>query len=59
VICVLKTLCINCGYENTDWKRSDESEELISCYKCHSLYESDTCLIEVSSVESLRTATLK
>ena len=54
MICVLKTLCIKCGHENTDWKRSDESDELISCFKCHSLYEVGTTLISVNSAESLR-----
>ena len=54
MICIFKTFCIKCGNENIDWKRSDESAELISCFKCHALSETDTTLISVTSTESLR-----
>lgn len=52
---ILKTLCIKCGNDNIDWKKHDERDELVSCFKCHSLYEIDFSLISVSTTESLKT----
>lgn len=57
MINILTSLCINCGAENIDWKKHHEAPELVSCYKCHSLYESDCNLISIDTVDSLRLQT--
>ena len=56
---ILNTFCVKCGYENTDWKKYDDKDELVSCYKCHSLYEIDFSLISVYSTENIKHNTLK
>ena len=56
---ILNTFCVKCGYENIDWKKHDDKDELISCYKCHSLYETDFSLISVHSTENIKHNTLK
>lgn len=51
---ILKTFCVKCGNDNTDWKKYADKDELITCFKCNTLYEIDFSLITVTTTESLR-----
>lgn len=52
---LLKTFCTKCGNENVDWKKYDEKDQLVTCNKCNTLYETDFSLISVDTPEILKT----
>lgn len=52
---IVKTFCVKCGNDNIDWRTHNDKDELVTCIKCHTLYETDFSLISVTTPEILKT----